>query len=46
MVEKGKESVTVLDTIGGTTLVPLQHMVPTESARILVKLEGETRLGA
>jgi cysteine synthase A len=30
---------TVLDTIGGTRLLPLQRMVPQGSARVLVKLE-------
>jgi cysteine synthase len=32
---------TVLDTIGGTRLMPLRHMVPEGSARILLKLEYE-----
>jgi cysteine synthase len=30
---------TILDTIGQTRLLPLRHMVPEGSARILVKLE-------
>jgi len=38
--------VTVLDNIGGTRLIPLQHMVPAESARILVKLEYENPTGS
>ncbi len=37
---------TVLDTIGRTRLVPLRHMVPPESARILVKLEYENPTGS
>lgn len=37
---------TVLDTIGGTRLVPLRHLVPKESARILVKLEYENPTGS
>jgi cysteine synthase A len=37
---------TVLDTIGGTTLVPLRHIVPTGSARILIKLESENPTGS
>ena len=40
------DRVTVLDTIGGTRLVPLQHMVPEESARILLKLEYENPTGS
>jgi hypothetical protein len=35
MVERGNK-VTVLNTIGRTRLIPLQHIVPEESARILV----------
>jgi cysteine synthase A len=38
--------VTVLDTIGGTRLIPLQHMVPKGSARILLKLESENPTGS
>ena len=38
--------VSVLDTIGGTTLFPLQHLVPAGSARILVKLEYENPTGS
>ena len=37
---------TVLETIGSTRLVPLQHMVPERSARILVKLEYENPTGS
>jgi cysteine synthase A len=37
---------TVLDTIGGTRLIPLRHMVPQGSARILVKLEYENPTGS
>src|SRR5260221_9586295 len=37
---------TVLETIGDTRLIPLQHMVPKESARILVKLESENPTGS
>jgi cysteine synthase len=38
--------VTVLDTIGGTRLILLQHVVPETSARILVKLEYENPTGS
>jgi len=38
--------VTMLDYIGRTRLVPLEHMVPDESARILVKLEFENPTGS
>jgi cysteine synthase A len=38
--------VTILDSIGGTRLVPLQHIVPSGSARILVKLEYENPTGS
>jgi len=37
---------TVLDTIGRTRLIPLQHMVPAGSARILLKLEYENPTGS
>ena len=37
---------TVLDTIGGTRLIPLRHMVPEGSSRILVKLEYENPTGS
>src|SRR5207237_6879910 len=43
---RGEESVTVLDTIGGTRLIPLQHMVPKGSARIFLKLEYENPTGS
>ncbi|MFC1531217.1 PLP-dependent cysteine synthase family protein [Gemmatimonadota bacterium] len=36
----------MLDNIGGTRLVPLQHIVPDESARILIKLEYENPTGS
>jgi len=38
--------VTVLDTIGRTRLVPLRHIVPETSARILIKLEYENPTGS
>jgi cysteine synthase len=38
--------VTILDTIGRTRLVPLAHIVPRGSARILVKLEYENPTGS
>jgi cysteine synthase A len=38
--------VTVLDTIGRTRLIPLQHIVPEESAMILLKLEYENPTGS
>ena len=41
-----RESVTALDTIGRTSLVPLRHLVPEGSARILVKLECENPTGS
>lgn len=37
---------TVLDTIGGTSLVPLGQIVPKGSARILLKLECENPTGS
>lgn len=37
---------TILDTIGRTRLVPLAHIVPRGSARILVKLEYENPTGS
>lgn len=45
-MEKGKPSVTVLDTIGRTRLVPLARIVPAASARILLKLEYENPTGS
>lgn len=36
----------ILDMIGGTSLVPLRHLVPQSSARILVKLEYENPTGS
>jgi cysteine synthase len=38
--------VTVLDTIGRTRLIPLRHIVPEGSARILLKLEYENPTGS
>jgi len=38
--------VTGLNTIGRTRLIPLQHIVPEESARILLKLEYENPTGS
>jgi len=38
--------VTILDTIGRTGLLPLRHVVPEGSARILVKLEYENPTGS
>jgi cysteine synthase A len=38
--------VNLLDTIGRTTLLPLRHTRPAESARILVKLEYENPTGS
>lgn len=37
---------TILETIGRTRLVPLRHMVPEGSARILIKLEYENPTGS
>jgi cysteine synthase A len=37
---------TILDLIGRTSLVPLQHMVPEGRARIMVKLEYENPTGS
>ncbi len=37
---------TILDTIGRTRLIPLRHIVPKESARVLVKLEYENPTGS
>jgi cysteine synthase len=37
---------TILNNIGRTRLIPLQHMVPETSARILVKLEYENPTGS
>jgi len=38
--------VTILNNIGGTRLVPLRHLVPELSARVLVKLEYENPTGS
>jgi len=37
---------TILDNIGGTRLMPLRHLVPKTSARILLKLEYENPTGS
>ena len=37
---------TILDTIGQTNLVPLRHLVPSGSARVLLKLECENPTGS
>jgi cysteine synthase A len=37
---------TILDTIGRTRLVPLRHLVPETSARVLLKLELENPTGS
>lgn len=37
---------TILDTIGGTTLLPLRRIVPPDSARILLKLECQNPSGS
>ena len=36
----------MLEAIGGTRLIPLQHVVPEQSARILLKLEYENPTGS
>jgi len=36
----------ILDTIGGTRLLPLRRLVPEQSARILIKLEYENPTGS
>ena len=40
------KSVTVLNAIGRTRLIPLQHIVPEQSASIMVKLEYENPTGS
>ena len=37
---------TILDTIGGTRLVPLRHLVPEGGARVLLKMECENPTGS
>lgn len=37
---------TILDRIGGTSLVPLRHVLPPNGARILLKLESENPTGS
>src|SRR5258705_9092678 len=44
--KQGAQSVTVLSAIGRTRLIPLQYMVPDQSARILLKLEYENPTGS
>lgn len=39
-------SVKILDTIGRTRLLPLRHVVPEGSARVLIKLEYENPTGS
>jgi cysteine synthase A len=46
MEDEGNESMTVLDMIGRTRLLPLRRMAPPGSARILVKLEYENPTGS
>ncbi|HEY7461680.1 MAG TPA: cysteine synthase family protein [Gemmatimonadota bacterium] len=46
MPPRREASVTVLNAIGRTRLIPLQHMVPQQSARILLKLECENPTGS
>ena len=36
----------ILERIGGTPLIELQHLVPEGSARILVKLESQNPAGS
>jgi len=43
---KADESMTVLDNIGRTRMIPLRRMVPEGSARILIKLECENPTGS
>jgi cysteine synthase A len=43
---RGEARATVLDAIGQTRIIALRHMVPQESARILVKLEYENPTGS
>ena len=44
--QPGEGSVTVLDHIGRTRMIPLRHMVPPNRARVLVKLEYENPTGS
>ena len=37
---------TILDTIGGTRLLPLRHLVPERGARVLLKMETENPTGS
>ena len=44
--EDRRMTTTILDRIGGTSLVPLRHVVPASGARILLKLESENPTGS
>jgi cysteine synthase A len=44
--DTGPATVTILDHVGRTRLLPLRHMVPEGSARILLKLEFENPTGS
>src|SRR5919112_3458182 len=46
IVVRKQHSMTVLDTIGRTTLMPLQRIIPKGSARILLKSENENPTGS
>lgn len=37
---------TILDTIGNTSLIPLRHIVPKSGARMLLKIESENPTGS
>jgi cysteine synthase A len=40
------EITSIIDAVGGTPLVELQHVVPRESARVVVKLESQNPTGS
>ena len=42
----GAAAPTILQCIGNTTLLPLSHVVPTNGARILLKIESENPTGS
>ena len=44
--EDRRMTTTILDRIGGTSLVPLRHVAPANGARILLKLESENPTGS
>ena len=49
MISNGRVIVTIRNddpTIGQTRLIPLRHIVPEGSARILIKLESENPTGS